>query len=166
MTGGVVWITGLSNAGKTTVAKALCDAIANRQLVRPILLDGDVLRAVFGSHIGYSQEDRRYLAGCYGRLCSELALQGHLVVCATISMFHDVRKANRDTVKNYVEVYLRVPFHERKNRDGKGVYTDREVDDFFEEPDNAEIIIDNHGIIDIAQAVADIQEQLLAKKII
>jgi len=90
--------------------------------VRPILLDGDELRAVLGIEGAYDIESRHRIAYIYARLCHRLAAQGHVVICATIALFHDVHAWNRANMPNYVEVFLEVPLVELQRRDSKGIY--------------------------------------------
>lgn len=149
--GTVYWITGYSGAGKTTVAQRLVARLRDQGRTA-VMLDGDVLRAVFGGLHGHGAGDRLALASAYGRLCDMLARQGIDVVCATISMFHTVRAWNRAHIADYVEVYLRVPAVEREARDAKGLYAAArrgEVGNLVghdvpaEEPDAPDLVIDN-----------------------
>ena len=64
----VIWITGLPGSGKTTIAKQLLERLSSEKST-PIHLDGDELRVLFGSSIGYSLAERRKLASQYSRLC-------------------------------------------------------------------------------------------------
>jgi len=158
-TGSVVWITGLSGAGKTTVAHRVWTALRERG-TPAIYLDGDVLRAMLGAVEAHSLEQRRALAHSYGRICAELARQGFTVVCATISMFHDVRRWNREHLPGYVEIYLRVPVAELTRRDAKGLYAKAAqgagnmmgLDLPFEEPLTPDLVIDNFGATDVDAA--------------
>ncbi len=98
MTGRVVWITGLSGAGKSTVSEALVERLLQAN-PKTLFLDGDALRevlavtAVDGADHGRSQ--RLDLAMRYARLCRLLASQGFTVVIATISLFREVHAWNR-----------------------------------------------------------------------
>jgi adenylylsulfate kinase len=152
--GTVYWITGLSGAGKSTVASLLADRLRARQ--RPVLqLDGDILREIFSPGAGHDPEDRLRLARAYGRLCREVATQGIDVVCATISMFHAVRRWNRDNIPGYREIYLSVPLAELQRRDSKGLYRRARqgstrnvvgVDLHAELPEAPDLTVENHGI--------------------
>lgn len=155
--GTVVWITGLSGAGKSTVAHAVADALrAGGKSV--VYLDGDVLREILGAVHAHSPEERLVLARTYGRFCHALAAQGLWVVCSTIAMFHSVRTWNRTNNPRYLEIYLRVPMDELKRRDPKGLYAKgvnmMGVDMGFEEPLSPDLVIDNHGATAPAEAVS------------
>ena len=104
-TGRVFWITGLSGAGKSTLARAL-----QARLPQSILLDGDELRAVLGATAsGFDRQSRLELARTYARLCGLLAGQGHTVIMATISLFHEIHAWNRENLPGYREIFLDVP---------------------------------------------------------
>lgn len=149
----VYWITGLSGAGKTTIAKLLYDKLKSKK-DNVVFLDGDVLREVFGSDIGYSQEDRRKSAMRNSRLCKELSEQGIDVICATISMFDTCREWNRKNIKNYKEIYIKVPMNVLIERNQKGLYSGAlngdiknvmGIDIDFQEPKNPDMVVINDG---------------------
>ena len=147
--GRVFWITGLSGAGKSTVAALLAERFRDRG-IPAILLDGDRLRAVMAPDAGHTASDRRRLAFAYARLCGELAGQGFVVVCATVSMFQAVRDWSRSEIPGYREIYLRVPLSVIEARDPKGLYRSGAVDVVgvdvpAEAPENPDLIIENHG---------------------
>jgi len=125
MTGQVIWITGLSGAGKTTVAEQLTLRIREGGL-QPIRLDGDILRDLFkNSEViseTYNREARIKLALKYAHLCKTLSSQGFTVIIATVSMFREVYAWNRANLPNYFEVYLKVPLDELRLRDPKKIY--------------------------------------------
>jgi adenylylsulfate kinase len=157
------WVTGLSGAGKTTVATLLRDKLA---AFTPVLLfDGDVLRTIFGKTQSYDTEGRRELAHSYARLAQNVVAQGVTVVCATISMFHDVRAWNRANNAHYFEVYLRVPEDQLRARDPKGLYKKNAEDTAgglvgigatFEEPQHPDIVVENYGALRPEDAAAEI----------
>ena len=120
-----IWITGLSGSGKTTLATELV-AVLRRETVAVVSLDGDVLREVFGAATidgtNHSRQARISLALKYAHLCKVLSEQGLTVVIATISLFGEVHRWNRESVPGYFEVFLDVPLAELRRRDPKGIY--------------------------------------------
>jgi adenylylsulfate kinase-like enzyme/phosphohistidine swiveling domain-containing protein len=164
--GRVFWITGLSGAGKTTLGQELWNRLraAGRAV---IFLDGDALRGVIAEDLNHSADNRRRSAMRNARLCRLLAGQGVDVVCATISLFHEVQRWNRENIPGYREIYLRVPIDELRRRDSKGIYAGAERGDTrnvvgldvpAEAPEAADLILDNYGALDVATAV----ERILA----
>lgn len=123
--GRVIWVTGLSGVGKSTLAsevvnrlRTLGDAV--------VMLDGDELREVFGAAAANAQnhgrEGRLALAFQYAHLCRVIAGQGLTVVIATISLFKEIHVWNRENLPDYFEVYLKTPMEELRRRDPKGIY--------------------------------------------
>jgi cytidine diphosphoramidate kinase len=119
--GAVVWITGLSAAGKTTLGRILVEKLTERSS-SVIFLDGDEIRQVLGEFTTHTREDRVRLASTYSKLCKYLADQNTTVVIATVALFKEVHSWNRANITKYVEVYLDVPLEELKRRDPKGIY--------------------------------------------
>jgi len=159
--GRVFWITGLSGAGKTTVGRELRNRL--RAAGHPVtFLDGDDLRAVIAEDLGHSADNRRRSAMRNARLCRLLAGQGTDVVCATISLFHEVQRWNRENIPGYREIYLRVPIEELRRRDSKGIYAGFQrgdahnvvgIDVPAEAPEAPDLVLDNYGTLDVATAV-------------
>lgn len=150
MTPGAIWLTGLSSTGKSSVAGELRALLLERGIA-PVRLDGDVLRAALPWPVGYGREERLDLARFYGRLARELVEQGHVVICSTVSLFHEVQAWNRQHIPGYFEVWMRAPAAELERRDrGREVYTGARGavvgrDVVAEFPRTPDLIIDNHG---------------------
>lgn len=151
--GMVYWITGLSGAGKTTIGKLLYEKI-REGYPNTVFLDGDIMRKVFGDDLGYTKEERRKCAMRYSRLCAILQEQGMNVICCTISMFDSVREWNRENIRNYKEIYVKVSMETLRIRDQKGLYSgtteerEKEVAGIhmeIEEPKNPDLIMENDG---------------------
>lgn len=149
----VYWITGLSGAGKTTIGKLFYEKIKEKY-PNTVFLDGDRMRKVFGDDLGYSKEERRKCAMRYSRLCAMLQEQGLNVICCTISMFDSVREWNRENIRNYKEIYVKVSMDTLNTRDQKGLYsgtskeTQKEVVGVhmeIEEPKCPDLILENDG---------------------
>jgi adenylylsulfate kinase-like enzyme len=151
----VVWIIGLSGAGKTTLAKEVVAKIRNSKH-NVVLIDGDMIREVFGNDIGHTLEDRRRNADRICRLCKFFDEQGIHVVCAILSLFPDSRIWNRQNIKNYFEVYIETPLKELQKRDYKGLYrkfSEGEIENVvgmdieFIPPDNPNLTIKNNSLL-------------------
>lgn len=157
---GVIWITGYSAAGKTTVGR-----LVERQLkaagVSTVFLDGDDLRSILGDKWGYSRDERIELARVYFRLCSHLAAQGLTVVISAVAMYDEVRNWVKANVPNTLEAYLHVPDAERRRRDAatKKVYAKLgNLTDLYDEPLAPDLKIENHGDLspeDVAQQIVE-----------
>lgn len=158
----VYWLTGLSGAGKTTIGRLWRDEL-RRSGETVVFLDGDEMRSVFGGGFGFAAEDRRKLAGSYGRLCALLAGQGLTVVCCTISMFDSVRAWNRDNIPGYFEVYIQASMDTLRRRDQKGLYSRNAANVAgvglqVEEPKTPDLILDNNGQRTPAEQIAILRQ--------
>lgn len=169
--GKVFWVTGLAGAGKTTLAGLLVSKLRETE-PSVVFLDGDVMRDVFGGSAGHSSAERLVLAQQYASLCRMLSRQGLTVVCATISMFHEVRRWNRQNLPGYCEIYLKVPMSVLEDRDQKGLYRgarNGEVDNVigvnapFEEPDSPDIMLENNGDRDPETVLDELLDKLANK---
>jgi len=160
------WITGLAGSGKTTIGNALYSELKPKNPAT-VLLDGDSLREVVGGRFGYSESERLECSMFYARLCKLLSDQGVTVICAVVAMFESVREWNRASTPGYCEVYLRVSPKVLRQRDQKGLYSSyvenqseyvTGLSKEYEEPKNADIVIDNNGKFTPAEIVKKILE--------
>lgn len=164
--GAVVWITGLPNSGKTTVSQLVSMKLRDRGIMA-IHLDGDDLRAILSHRWGYSQADRIELAATYSRLAAHLAQQGALVVVSVVAMFDSVYERNRETIPNYLEIFLDVPYEERLLRDknsAKHVYSSQGyTESIYDHPNRADLRIGNYGNRSPEQVAGEIIDFALAR---
>ena len=117
----VLWIIGMSGSGKTTVAEYVYKKLKTR-INNLVLIDGDVLRKIMGNDLGHTVDDRRKNAYRITRLCKFLDSQGINVICAVLSIFPQSHVWNRKNIKDYFELYIKVPFQVLVGRDPKGYY--------------------------------------------
>lgn len=117
---GVIWITGLSGTGKTSLAAKLAKRYQDSGQL-PVHLDGDDLRTIFDVSKNYDYTSRLSLAKTYSRLAILLARQGHLVIVSTISLFHEIHTMNRK-FEAYCEIYLTNNLNLLMSINNKAVY--------------------------------------------
>ena len=149
----VIWVTGLSGAGKTTLCQALCQLLKPR-LPQLVLLDGDAMRSVFNHEIGYREVDRLAHVRRIQRLAKLLSDQGQVVLTAVLYSHPDLLSWNREHLQPYVEIYLRAPLEALRQRDTKDLYAKAlagervhvvGVDIPWHAPQQADLVIDmNH----------------------
>lgn len=147
----VIWIIGLSGTGKTTLASQVVERI--RQLNKKVvLLDGDLIRTLFGNDVDHTIEGRRRNAERLSVLSKFLADQGIHVVAAVLSIFPEWRRWNRENIPDYSEVYIKASMQTLLRRDIKNLYARAArgeivnvvgVDIPFPEPENPELVIEN-----------------------
>jgi adenylylsulfate kinase len=163
----VVWLTGLPQSGKSTLARRVRDRIAPRRSC--VLLDSDDVRAAIGiSRYGLGERDAFYrmLAGLAGLLARE----GHVVLVAATAPSRAYRDAARAAAPAFAEVWVRTPIAECEARDTKGLYARArrgEAPDLpgigvaYETPEAPEIVAD--GGLDDAAADA-IERRILRQR--
>jgi len=159
--GNLIWITGLSGSGKTTIAKGLQEKLGNL----PIHLDGDNLREILGETTTYDIEGRKRTARIYSKLCNYLVSQGFDVIMSTISLIHEIHEYNRRSNPNYYEVFLEVNPDILTKRDKKQLYTikNEQVMGLTQEPEypkNPNLILPNNYKEQIEENVQKIMEIL------
>jgi sulfate adenylyltransferase/3'-phosphoadenosine 5'-phosphosulfate synthase len=148
--GFVVWLTGLSGAGKTTIAQRLTTELTTRGR-RPEVLDGDEVRTNLSAGLGFSKEDRDTNIRRIGYVARLLARNGAAVITAAISPYREVRAEVRAATPGFVEVYVRCSLDELVRRDVKGLYVRAlageianftGVSDPYEAPENPDVVVD------------------------
>jgi sulfate adenylyltransferase len=170
--GFTVFFTGLSGAGKSTIANALMVKlmeIGGRPLT---LLDGDMVRKHLSSELGFSKEHRNLNILRIGYVASEITKNGGIAICAPIAPYAATRREVREMIEpagGFIEVHVATPLAECERRDRKGLYKlAREgklkqftgIDDPYEAPENPEVAIDT-----LAQSADQAAEAILQKLI-
>lgn len=147
---GVIWITGLSSAGKTTFANAVQKHLKEKYH-NVVVLEGEKQREIF-NNFGYEREQRLKSTYPCLRLIEFLEENQLIVIVPTISAFNEIYSLNRKTFKNYFEVYIHCDFKELVRRDKKGLYSGAlsgkiknvvGVDIPYEEPKDAHFVLEN-----------------------
>jgi adenylylsulfate kinase len=124
MSGFVLWFTGLSGAGKTTIADNVASELERRGLVLDHL-DGDIVRTHLSSDLGFSKEDRDTNIERIAWVSSRIARAGAVVIVSAISPYEEGRRRARSLVEEhspFVEVHVATPLEECARRDPKGLY--------------------------------------------
>lgn len=117
----VIWITGLPGSGKSTLAHSL-KSLLTSQRIYCIVLDGDDLRVALEATGEYERDMRIALAKKYSRLAKLISDQGIRVIVSTVSLFHEVHLFNRQTIPNYLEVFLDYPIEKLLKGPRKKMY--------------------------------------------
>lgn len=166
----LIWITGLAGSGKTTIATEVHRQI-KRVVSNVVLLDGDILRELFGGGVGHDPDGRYQNALRIVRLCKFLLEQDINVVCSTMSLFSEIHEMNRKLTPCYYEIYVDVPMDELERRDKKGLYSRAlrgeiehvvGVDLPFDRPKNPQLTIDNSDLTGLSEK-AEMVVRLLDK---
>ena len=148
--GFVVWFTGMSGAGKSTIANALRDELARRGRYAE-LLDGDEVRTHLSRGLGFSKEDRDTNIRRIGYVARLVARSGGVAIAAAISPYREIRDEVRAQTPGFVEVFVRAPLETLVERDTKGLYRKAiageianftGVSDPYEEPLHPEVVCD------------------------
>jgi len=149
--GFTVWFTGLSGAGKSTIAEMLLHEFRARGMKTEIL-DGDVVRQNLSKGLGFSKEDRDTNILRIGFVAELLTRNGVATICCPISPYKETRDRVRAMVGEFVEVYVHATLEElAEHRDPKGLYRKAMageitgftgVDDPYEVPEHPELVLD------------------------
>lgn len=147
--GVVIWFTGLSGSGKTTIAQIVEDKL-NDSGIPTEMLDGDVVRENLSKGLGFSKEDRDTNIRRIAFVAHLLQRNGVFVITAAISPYAAVRDEARAMAKDFVEVFADAPLEVCEERDVKGLYAKARageikgftgIDDPYEAPTGAEIVL-------------------------
>jgi sulfate adenylyltransferase len=176
--GGIaILITGLPAAGKTTLGIALAAEIGGRYARAVTLLDGDEVRKLMSSELGYSREHRRLNVLRHGYVAAEIAKHGGVAICSLIAPYEADRSEMRRMVTRcgrFIEIFLSTPLAECERRDPKGLYARARagelknltgIDDPYEPPLNPELEL-NGGELSVADSVAAVVAYLLKSSLV
>jgi len=161
--GKVVWFTGLSGSGKSTIAVEL-EKMLNEAGKAVYLLDGDNIRCGINSDLGFSDEDRNENIRRIGEIAALFRDAGIITLVSFISPFREMRRVARERAGegNFVEVYVNTDLQTCMERDPKGLYK-KQIQNFtgkdstYEEPHNPELVLDtvNETVEECAAKVLD-----------
>ncbi|MEO1289643.1 MAG: adenylyl-sulfate kinase [Chloroflexota bacterium] len=150
--GFVLWFTGLSGSGKTTVAKALLPKLEERGM-KIERLDGDVVRQSLTKDLGFSKEDRDKNIERVTFVAKLLSRNNVGVLASFISPYAKTRDYVRQETTNFIEVYVSAPLEVCEERDVKGMYAKARsgeiknftgISDPYEAPENPDIVVPTH----------------------
>lgn len=142
---------GLSRAGKSTLSNLLYNEL-KQEVSNLVLLDGDVIRILFGSDVDHSIEGRRVNAERISKLCKFLSDQNINVIAAVLSIFPEWQAWNRKNIKAYQEIYIKASMESLEKRDTNNLYSQAKkgliknvvgYDIPFPEPKRPDLIIEN-----------------------
>lgn len=166
--GFTVWFTGLSGAGKTTIADAIEPLLRERGITKLEKLDGDVVRTHLSKGLGFSKEDRDTNIRRIGWVAEVLTRNGVCVLASAISPYREIRDEVKAGVGNFVEVFVKCSLEELTRRDVKGLYEKAikgeiknftGVSDPYEEPLNADVVVDSEKE-ELSESVAKVLAKL------
>ncbi len=148
----VLWLTGLSASGKSTIANSLCKRLHDRG-IKNYVLDGDNIRHGLNKNLGFSPEDRKENIRRIAEVSKLFVDAGLMVMTAFISPYREDRDNARKLLKGdeFIEIYVKCPLSECDRRDPKGIYKKAkkgEIKEFtgisapYEEPLHPEIVLE------------------------
>ncbi len=156
--GFTVFFTGLSGSGKSTIAHALMVKLLEDGSRPVTLLDGDIVRKNLSSELTFSKEHRDLNIQRIGFVASEITKNRGIAICAPIAPYAHTRRQVREMISThggFIEVYVATPIEVCETRDRKGLYAKARagilkgftgIDDPYEEPERAEIVIDTQEL--------------------
>jgi sulfate adenylyltransferase len=171
--GFVLFLTGLSGSGKSTIARDLRDVLSERGDRRVSLLDGDLVRNLLSAGLTFSREDRDLNIARIGFVAAEIARHGGIAICAPIAPFASARARVREMVSevgDFLLIHVATPVEVCEARDRKGLYAKARagvikqftgISDPYEEPTDADLVIDT-SLLTEQEAVAAVLRLLTA----
>jgi sulfate adenylyltransferase len=171
--GFVLFLTGLSGSGKSTIARDLRDLLAEYGERRVSLLDGDLVRSLLSAGLTFSRADRDLNIARIGYVATEVARHGGIAICAPIAPYAAARERVRDMVSqvgDFLLIHVATPVEVCEARDRKGLYAKARaglidnftgVNDPYEEPTDAMLVIDT-SVVGREQATGAIMKMLTA----
>ena len=168
----VIWFTGLSGSGKSTVANATEKLLHDRGL-QTYILDGDNVRMGLNKDLGFSPQDRTENIRRITEVAKLFADSGSIVLTAFISPYREDRNSARQIIsdEDFIEVFVSADLSVCESRDPKGLYKKARsgiikdftgIDSPYEKPDSAEIIL--NGVNEKPEDLAEIVIKYLSKK--
>jgi adenylyl-sulfate kinase len=176
VSGFVLWFTGLSGAGKTTISNGVAPELERRGLVVD-LLDGDIVRTHLSKGLGFAKEDRDTNIARIAWVASRVSRAGAAVIVSAISPYEEARRLARSLIEQqvpFVEVHVATPVEECARRDPKGLYAKAlagEITDFtgvsapYEAPVDPELRLDTTDATP-AESAAAVLAQLEELKLV
>ncbi|WP_028783672.1 adenylyl-sulfate kinase [Thalassobacillus devorans] len=164
---GVVWLTGLSGSGKSSIANQVNKKLYERS-IQSYILDGDNIRHGLNADLGFKPEDRKENIRRIGEVAKLFADSGTIVLTAFISPYQEDRDRVRDIVESgdFLEVHVDCPLSECESRDPKGLYKKARngeikgftgIDSPYEAPDSPELVLESN-----VYSVDECAEQLIS----
>ena len=165
--GFTIFFTGLSGAGKSTIAKALMIKLLEMGGRNVTLLDGDLVRKHLSSELGFSKEHRDINVRRIGYVASEITKHGGIAICAPIAPYTAMRRAVREMIEplgGFFETYICTSIEVCEGRDRKGLYAKARaglvkeftgISDPYEVPEHAEVMLDT-AVLSVDEAVQKI----------
>ncbi len=152
----IIWLTGLSGSGKSTIAREL-ERVLFEKNYQVMILDGDIVRFGLNSDLGFSLEDRQENIRRIGEAAKLLMEAGNITICAFISPYNNDRDKIRKIVPDgdFIETFIDCPLEECERRDPKGLYKKARsgliknftgIDDPFELPEKPEIKVNTQEL--------------------
>ena len=168
----VLWFTGLSGSGKSTIANAVENELHQMEHLT-MLLDGDNVRVGISNNLGFSEEDRRENIRRIAEVSKLFVQAGVITICCFVSPSEELRQLARGIIgaEDFIEIFVNTPVEVCEQRDVKGLYAKArrgEIKDFtgvnapFEEPVNPEITL-QAGNISIYECVKLVLQKVLPR---